>query len=213
MKKLDYRVSQDCILDGNESSHVLVCYLHGYQQDCKELYSLFKDNLNPEYLHVFPSGPYSVPVRGKQGWDLKNSWYFFDTEKMYFIRSYEEALNGLRGLLVSFLKVEKVIVVGYSQGGYLCPHLADFDRRAVACLGLNTRFRHEDTYKHNSVMLTQIHGALDETVEHDRSKRSHSVLIERGHPGEFITVDGTGHGLSKAILNRAQEYIDSLVKG
>ena len=99
------------------------------------------------------------------------------------------------------------IVIGYSQGGYLAPFVAQDLPNVSQVMGLNCQFLDEELLGKWPLEMNLICGEKDEMVDPKNSKNSFDRLISKGARGKFTLVEGASHGLSTGILAEVKKAL------
>lgn len=182
----------------------LVLFLHGYtDHGASFLRRLYNDSWPQAFDQVAalaPNGPFPVPVRSDAGWKEAYAWYFYDDKLQKMVISPETATLGCEQLLIK-LGYEHCpkLIVGFSQGGYLAPHLATRLKnvREIICVGTGYR---DDYYPPNSPWrVSAIHGTQDEIFPIANARASHSAILSKTRGGEFFEISELGHIASPAV--------------
>ena len=177
--------------------------LHGYLLDGSFMYEKLLNFLPKESAIIAPNGPFMVPVKKQKGYFPRFAWYFFDpTKKTYYI-DYIPAAEYIKSLLIEMELIRKPItVIGYSQGGYLAPKLAEMIPSVESVIGLACCFRNDYFKFRHDVLYHQINSTSDLVVDYEGAKQEFVTLRERGNLGRFVTLNDIGHKLDE---NYAQE--------
>lgn len=157
--------------------HVILA-LHGYQQSGEFLYKRLEKHLEAEKtLIICPNGPFLLPTKKNEAWIDTYSWYFFDPLKKSFYINYEPSAKLISQLLdqLNILKKE-VTLIGYSQGGYLSPKVAELNSNIKRVIGLACIFRGERFKLKKDCEYYQIHGTKDDVVDIQEAKEEFDNL-------------------------------------
>ena len=171
--------------------------------DGKFMYNTLKAYLPEDSLIISPNGPFLIPHKKEQSFVARYSWYFFDSEKKHFYINFEPAAQMLSSMLDTIAPNIPVTVIGYSQGGYLAPKVAELYASVdkvigIACTFRNNKFRERDIEYH------QIHSKQDIVVEYKGSK---DEFIKLRNPGKYIEIDDIGHKLGPAYFEALKNLI------
>lgn len=175
--------------------------LHGYLLDGSYMLRKLKDTLPTDSLLIAPNGPFVVPVKKRERFEAKYAWYFFDPHTQNFYINFEPAANYLKQILASYNPDGlPVTVIGYSQGGYLSPKVAERVSQVnkvigLACVFRNTRFEYRD-----DVLYHQINSKADLVVDFEGAKSEFEKLEALGNQGLFIPLEEVGHKIDKEYL-------------
>lgn len=184
-----------------------VLLLHGYKQSGQDMFERIHPYLPADVQVVSPSGLFPLPEKRAEGagYDVGYAWYFWDPETRAYFLGPEHAAEWLANFVEARFPVGlPLVVVGYSQGGFLAPLLASqiARRRPVrGVVGLSCLFLPEVMGREPlpSFPLVGIHGELDAVVPAREARAHFEKLEERGARGEFHAFPGTGHGMSKSM--------------
>ncbi len=204
---------------------LLVLFLHGYSDHGGSfLKRLFQDQWPESFARaavLAPNGPFPVPVKSETGWREAYAWYFYDEKAGEMMISPETAVRGCEQLIQKFgyEQIPKVIV-GFSQGGFLAPHLATHLNGVREIIGIATGFR-EAYYPLSSEApaisevtpwtVTGIQGSDDEVFPLAETRAAHAALLRRGYSGEFVEIPKLTHVASpevgSVVADRIQTWI------
>ena len=105
------------------------------------------------------------------------------------------------------LIAKPVSIIGYSQGGYLAPKVAEIIATVDTVIGLACAFKNETFENRNSVMFHQINSNADSVIDFTAAKEDFSQLGTRGNLGRFVELDGLSHRLSQDYLLELAQLI------
>lgn len=187
-----------------EGNDVLVVLLHGYGQNARGILKLLEDVIPSECSLLVPNGPFPLPTKARTAESLGFAWYFYDSSKDEFYIPYSVPTQLITGLLTALnLNQKKVIVLGYSQGGYLAPFVGEKIQNLEMVISINASFRYEFMEEKRDFPIHAINGKVDDIVEPLLAKQRHEKLIKMGHRGNFHLVDDSAHRIDdniKAVL-------------
>lgn len=190
----------------------IAIFLHGYSDNgtsfARRLYpqGLPNDFLSKKNIAVLiPNGPFPTPVKTESGWKEAYSWYFFDEEKKSMLLSPDTAVHGIEDILkVAKLENLPTTLIGFSQGGFLAPYLAQnlksIDTEKLILIGSGYR---KDYYvplqPRTSLEVHAIHGTDDEVFNIKQTKKAHREILDLGFSGGFFEVKNTAHIATEEI--------------
>jgi len=179
----------------------LVVLLHGYQQRASTMLRLAAPSFGEETTVLAPDGPWPVPYRVADRYEMGYSWYFFDPKTEVYGVPMEPAIELLTAWLAGIEEVGSlpITVVGFSQGGYLAPFLGRALDAVDRVVGINCRFRSEVLTDRYAFRLDALAGAEDPVVDPDRARGCHEEIISRGNRGRFVVVPGAAHRLDSSM--------------
>jgi predicted esterase len=188
---------------------MLTIYLHGYADHggsfTRRLFPEGYPQALAETSALIPNGPFPVPVKTEDGWREAYAWYFFDDSRQKMVISPETAINGILSLVAEFgyEHVPKALV-GFSQGGYLAPYLAQRLNNVVTVVGIGTGYRTDffgplGKRDSKAPSVHAIHGVGDTVFPLETAKAAHQKVIELGFQGNFHSVENGTHVANKAM--------------
>lgn len=163
--------------DLKDYDHIILA-LHGYQQSGEFFYKRIEKFLDlNKTLIICPNAPFLVPTKKEEGWIDTYSWYFFDPQKKSFYINYEPSALMISKLLDQLNPLNKeVTLLGYSQGGYLSPKVAQLNKNIKKVIGLACIFRGERFKLKDDCEYFQIHGNEDDVVDIKESQNEFEKL-------------------------------------
>lgn len=186
----------------------MVVLLHGYRERADRILRLLGDLAPPEADVLAVNGPFPVPIESEKGWKQAYSWYFYDTVTQSMLVSPQTATVAIQALLAHVAPKVPVRLVGYSQGGYFGPILAQATRQVRHCIsisaGFPARYYPETAARFR---LDAINGVLDKVVSHDLAKADHATLMSRGWAGEFVSLPSTEHRIDDDVRSNVQRLL------
>lgn len=182
--------------------------LHGYLLDGEFMFNKLKESLPQDALILAPNAPFLVPQKKADEYLPKYAWYFFEPTKKTFYINYRPAAEYLKDILKKYNPENKpVTLIGYSQGGYLSPKVAEIVEEVDAVIGLACVFRNQKFNFRPNVTFHQIHGNIDVAVEMSGALEEWAILKERGNQGEFIELADVGHRLTQEFITALSDLI------
>lgn len=174
--------------DLKDFDHILLA-LHGYQQSGEFFFKRLEKYIDlSKTLVICPNAPFLVPTKKEDAWIDTYSWYFFDPQKKSFYINYEPSAQMISQLLDQLNPEQKTVtLLGYSQGGYLSPKVAELNKNIKKVIGLACIFRGERFQIKNDCEYFQVHGENDDVVDFNESKSEFEKLaLNSSH---FISID------------------------
>ena len=188
----------------------LILLLHGYEQTGPGFLARVEKALPRNAIILAPNAPY--PVRHCVGnrLSLGFSWYFFEPHHRddYYVPR-DLSIQYLKKLIASlgYSRLPKRIV-GYSQGGYISPFVAQELSRVKQIVGINCRFLADEFRGKPRFRMDAIHGAKDKIVDAKLSEKAFAAFKARGVTGEFHIMKGLGHRVVPAIQRELGRILD-----
>ena len=196
-------------------------FLHGYCESGNRMLRKLGSQIpkNTEMGLLAPNGPYLVPFRQGDRYRLGYSWYFYDFVKDEYLIDMKAALDLVVQVTLD-LKVEQkpVTLIGYSQGGYLAPFLAERLPTVDHIIGMGCEMLVDEipagVLMRKGLKIDQIHGADDAIVNPEKARAAHRRALERGGDplagGYFYSVPGEGHDLGAGIVEQLGTLLRSV---
>lgn len=185
-----------------------VVLLHGYQDHSLAMLKRLKwEEAELPFQVCAVNAPFPVPVWTSDGLREAFSWFFRDSSRQLTFVSPEHTAERL-GELLNDIKISSspTVLCGFSQGGYLCPHLAKHVPALKGIVGLGCGYK-VDAYKLiKPTTVHAIHGSTDQVIKTLSASEEHAEILELGHQGLFHSVDGLDHKVDQ----RAEPLIREL---
>lgn len=177
--------------------------LHGYMLDGQFMYDVFKQYLPSDALIIAPNGPFLIPHKKKDKFIPRYSWYFYDSQIKHFYIDFEPAAKMLSQMLDKLAPKVPTTIIGYSQGGYIAPKVAEYSENITKVIGLACTFRNE-RFKERNIDYHQIHSHEDGIVDLSESVKEFNRLQ---NPGKYIELRDIGHKLGPAYFEALRQLI------
>jgi pimeloyl-ACP methyl ester carboxylesterase len=165
----------------------------------------------PGYTLLAPNGPFPVPVKRGDEYKEAYAWYFWDYAADAVIMPPSIAVNLLTQLIddLGYHDTPKVLV-GFSQGGFLMPHLLPHLKNVKGLIAVGSSFRPDDYPAQLGVPVHAIHGGADEIIDPVGARRQFN-LLKNAHPhdGTFHLVPGLGHTVNEQASALLLEIIEN----
>lgn len=186
--------------------------LHGYEQDGAGLLKRCADALPPDFLAVAPDGLFPLPRKLERRYRVGFSWYFYDPYRDEYFVGPGPGVAFLREVLARVNPGRlPVTVIGFSQGGYLAPFLAQEVDEVDCIVGIGCQFLEDEfdvaRLAARGCRMDALHGALDEVVDPRVAARSHEALVAAGIRGGFSLLEGTGHRIDEAVREKLADLL------
>lgn len=193
-----------------ESPQSVILLLHGLGQRGKRIYRKLLAHLPHDALIIAPNAPFPIPRQKEGRTDYGHSWYFYDkVEKSYFT-SMDLSIQWLKDLLIlENPKKLPVTIIGFSQGGYLSPHVGFAIPETKLVLGLACEFRSHFLTQAPLFKMIALHGELDEIVYPNAQQGEIELLKMRNINVDFHLIPETGHDISSEMANLIRILMES----
>ena len=163
--------------------------LHGFAQDWNDIYQPFAKIIPENFGILAVNGTYPLPKRNKETneWDINFAWYFFDREKRKYFIDQNFSRDILTRLIKDELKISnEVIIVGYSQGGYLAPFIATTLDITKSVIMINANLKLDRLPEKIHCPIYCLNGIKDPIVCPNNARQSFDQFINNGNSGEFF---------------------------
>jgi predicted esterase len=200
------------ITNDTENYEEIILLLHGYSEDAQKIYDRLGQKLDhKKYLILAANGIFPLvdrfPLETKAS-DQKllrgYAWYFYDQTNDHYLVDYDVPAKALGDLLNQInTKNLPVNIIGYSQGGYLAPFIANYHKSIKYILGINCSFRTDLLPKENFYKLDGLQGNDDPIINVTLSKSRHNDFINNGNHGDYKIIENESHRLSPTLINEA----------
>lgn len=205
MKTINLPLHLDCNYHTNNCSNPkrIFLLLHGYMLDGKFMKDILEQYLPEDSLIISPNGPFLVPHKKNDTFFAKYSWYFFEPKEEKFLVTLDPAANFLKDLLNSVDKELPVTIIGYSQGGFIAPKVAEICPRVDTVIGLACIFR-TSYFDKRDINYSQIHSIDDGIVSPKDAEQQFNALNSTGH---FLKIENIGHKLGPLYFEKLKTLI------
>lgn len=181
--------------------------LHGFLENAP----IIKEKilpLIPEKSNILiPNGCFPIPKKRAHGWELYFSWYFFDNKTNSFYVDYKFPSSVLEKLYHVVTKVNlPLTIIGYSQGGYLAPFVAE---RLMSChkvVVLGASYKYDLLQKKDHYKIYGLHGKEDDKVD-PRNASECFEKLEKAQKGKFELIPRVGHDLNPSFLSHISKLL------
>jgi len=215
-EKIDQKINISIQLDHGlvrnnpQNPKRIILLLHGYKLNGEFLYDTFIKIMPEDSLVIAPNGPFIVPVIKKESFSAGYAWYFFDPMKKHFYINYDPAAEYLKKMMQE-LNPNKlpITIIGYSQGGYLAPKVAEICPNVKSVIGVNCVFRSTKFTFKPEIQYHQIHGEIDLIVEPQGAEEEFNKLQTLGNTGSFTLLPEEGHKLSPRFMDPVAKCLNS----
>lgn len=185
----------------------VLLFVHGFTDTAHGfLHRAFpQENFDPRFEILAPNGPFPVPQKIGNNWREAYAWYFAESKEQALIPAVVGA-HAVETLLtkLNLLQRDKIII-GFSQGGFLIPHLLRRLQNVKKAIGIGCAYRAEDYPENLSCAVDGIHGTDDDVVSFERGHESFLQLKQKNPQGHFYAIQGLKHTMNdeaRAVLNK-----------
>lgn len=193
--------------------------LHGFGEDGERMLARFSSLTASGVAVLAPDAPYPVEIRPQKPGEsarIGHAWYQFTGDQAAFVASCRTASEHVSRVLDDAaarhgLDASRVVLLGYSQGGYLAGLWALSEPRrfaglvAVACRIKTEVLPPEALRAASGLRVLAIHGKSDAQVKLEPQQAAIDVLREHGFAARLHVYEG-GHGLRREVAALVQEF-------
>lgn len=208
-KKLSLNLPMKINLYGNTTNPKRTfLLLHGFSLTGRFMVDFFQSIATQDDLIIAPNAPFPSPAKTKEGFIEGYSWYFYDPKKDHYFITYNEAAEVLQKAVAEYIHNDsKLIIIGYSQGGYLAPFAAQFIPQTKVVIMVAASAKVELLPDSLNYDIYTINGNLDSIVEFDKALPRVQEIVTRATKGENIIIEN-GHRLDPQYLNSVKTVLN-----
>jgi predicted esterase len=195
--------------DGTGSDKSAVLFLHGYSDSARSFLRRlgFWEKELP-FGVIAPNAPFPVPVKDGTFYKEAFSWYFMDSSRKSVLIAPEVAVK----LLVDFFRDQgwlekKIIVVGFSQGGFLAPRLVPALKNIERIICVGSRYRADAYSDWRGVRVDAVHGASDEVINPGEAQSDFEALDLNKYGGSFHVIENMTHRITETCGKKVLELL------
>lgn len=199
------------LLKNVEAEGMALLFLHGYTDSGTALLRRIFDEDLPDYPYLAPNGVFPVPVRVATGFKEAYAWYFSDPDSPTPLVPGETAAAQIEVLLEHLGWVDReLLIVGFSQGGFLAPLVARRCRKVRGILTIGSGFR-KDWYDTSFTFpIRSIHGEDDDIVRFSQGKKGIKALEEMGLDVKMQAIPAMGHTINEDGASAIRAEIEKI---
>ena len=181
--------------------------LHGFYENASIIREKILHLLPEDSNILIPNACFPVAKRRPEGWKLYFSWYFYNEKTNEFYIEYDFPA-GVLEKLIDQLKLNSlpITIIGYSQGGYLSPFLAERLSSCDQVIGLGCSYKYDLLKEVDHYKIDAIHGKIDDKVDPINAENCFNKLSTK-HKGTFHMLENTGHELDQSFIKKLQELL------
>ena len=192
----------------------MILYLHGYGQDLDGFVDATQSLHKLEAYHLYIQAPYPEYTMIRKGKKWGYSWYLYDGDKGNFIRSLEytsEFIQGVVDQLASFISINRLVIFGYSMGGYVGGYFGltrwkHTNALILAGCRLKTEVVAGDWNDRKHIRILALHGKNDNSVLYEPQQKEIEFLSTKGLHAELKLLN-EGHELSDKYLDESRKWL------
>ena len=203
------------------SAKQIVFLLHGYGADGADLIDLSSpfSMVLPYAKFISPDAPFDCKMSpmGKEWFpieDIPNGAINASNELLNLIKNECEKEN---------LKLEDVLLIGFSQGAMMCIQsllLSKHNLLGIICYSGGTSQENIDASKHlidknihknSSTPVLLVHGEEDDIVPFSSLENAKKLLAEIGFEVKVVNRPGLGHGIDPDGITAGMEFVKKII--
>lgn len=196
---------------GDSKAERLVILLHGYQDNAPSMLKRLGWLEKPTpFQWLALNAPFPVPIWNTDGFKEAYSWYFRDLSRGLSL--VEPSLTGekVAGLIKDLgYSSRPIVLFGFSQGGYLAPHVAKHLPYVQGIVGLGCGYNKDAYVGLKPMQLRGLHGSSDERIDLEKARREHSAILDLGFKGSFKEIPNFAHKVDLSIEPTVRESIEN----
>ena len=200
-------------LSGDINSDTVFLVLHGVMEKGSRMMRRMQQALPENALILAPDGPFPIPTKMKTGYKVRYAWYFFDNIKNIYVIDYQYSTN----LLVNLLKAlnfdkKQLVIIGYSQGGYLAPFVAQKSPQVKYIIGLACVFKQDLLAEKLTIPFTLVHGRQDSMVSYNGSFSNFEIISKYNKNCYFRSLENTDHYYNDCFADAVSKILSEKIK-
>jgi predicted esterase len=191
----------------------LFLLLHGHGETGRKILDKLGPSLPDDAVVVAPNGPF--PISEWIGTDWKERrvkftfcWHFYEpASDSYYVppdTAIAHVCGGLKEL--GLLDLPKTII-GFSQGGYLAPYVAERLEKVRQVIAIGCEFLPDDLRGPVPFRIDGIYGEKDHIINAANTRQTHQAILNKAQGGELFSVPGLGHEIDERVASRVGELI------
>jgi predicted esterase len=200
-----------------ENPKGLVLLMHGYGQTGAYIFDKLEKYIPREFAVLAPNAPFPMYLWDatfpSPGWRDRKvrmgyTWYFYDSKTGEYLTigmepSLESLTAGMRHLNLVGLPT---VVIGFSQGGYVAPFIAQKVETTKQVIGIGCEFLAADLEGGVPYRTDAIFGDSDKIASLEAGRKSHEDFLKKtGKPGDFHVIQGLDHEITAAVGEKIKE--------
>ena len=209
--------------DPNKEYSLLIG-LHGYSGNAESMSRLWRHFKKQNFIYVTPEAPY--PVMGSTGnSEGRFSWEPQSSNAALWKRADplpEKYINNVRNYISSVFKVNKVFLMGFSQGtgyAYITGIKNPDDYSGIICFAGSlpisakptSMLMEKDIENGKNLSVFIAHGMNDGAVAYEVSMKNRDYLKDRGYDVTFRDYVA-GHIIDISVLRKAEKWMLNIAK-
>lgn len=198
----------------------LLVALHGFAESGSRFRERLDALLETGWALLCPDGPFPVEVRSESPPRIGYAWYQYTGDAARFAESLAESGAFVDRLIDEVVRDHpidrrRIVLLGYSQGGYLAgAHALAHPDRFAGLVAIATRIKAElfslEQLARVRFPVLAIHGENDPATPIERQRESIESLRGAGVDASLLSHPG-GHGLRRESVSGTARYLEGIV--
>jgi len=203
-----------------DGTGTLVVALHGMGQSPHTMQTMLQPLLDLPCAFLFPRAPWPYEIRKPDRMLIGHAWYTFDGDQAALRESMNFASGYLLGLcdeVAAAQRAKRVLLMGFSQGGYLTGYLAPHHPgrfAAAACIGgrIKHEFLTDAPHAAHNMPLLQVHGGRDPAVKPEAARDAVEKTRALGFSNASYYEDpAAGHEISAPMAQHLRGWLEAML--
>ncbi|WP_412470719.1 acyl-CoA thioester hydrolase/BAAT C-terminal domain-containing protein [Halobacteriovorax sp. RT-2-4] len=202
----------DSIEVGNPKAQKTLLVLHGFAQNNEQIKENIVDKFSSEIIQNFriliPNGIFPIPKIRPKEITYRYSWYFYDHTRQKYYIDMSTPIQALGNYLkANAIDFKHVIIIGYSQGGYLAPIMASYLPGIKASIAINANTRVDKLGENLSFDHLSIHNEGDPVVEFQNSHNSFIELKKKISNAQYVSFKINSHEIAPENIRASETFL------
>ncbi|WP_412469647.1 acyl-CoA thioester hydrolase/BAAT C-terminal domain-containing protein [Oceanospirillum sp. RT-1-3] len=202
----------DSIEVGNPKAQKTLLVLHGFAQNNEQIKENIVDKFSSEIIQNFriliPNGIFPIPKIRPKEITYRYSWYFYDHTRQKYYIDMSTPIQALGNYLkANAIDFKDVIIIGYSQGGYLAPIMASYLPGIKASIAINANTRVDKLGENLSFDHLSIHNEGDPVVEFQNSHNSFIELKKKISNAQYVSFKINSHEIAPENIRAIETFL------
>ena len=182
--------------------------LHGYSESAEKIFKKLIPVLPSDATVIALNGPFPLPEKKDDGYRVGFSWYFYDPKSGEYYLDMTTAIDFVvRALEALQLHLAPMTVIGFSQGGYLAPFVAQKLSSVKRVIGIGNEFLADELAGPLNFRMDQIMGALDPIINPSEARARFDQVKLKSRGGKFILLPETAHRIDEHVQKSLGELL------
>jgi predicted esterase len=190
IKKFSLEIDHEIHTLETQNPKKLLVLLHGHMLDGSFMLRKYSRYIKEGYKIIAPNAPFLVPMQKGETWVPRYTWYYYKSEDDSFhidpMNATKYTLEVIKEHNPDNLPIE---IIGYSQGGFFAPKLAEFLDNIETIIGISCIFKKSRYKIKPEITYHQIHGDKDSVVSYDDAKLKFQDIKAISPKSTFTTIE------------------------